>query len=172
MDESARYNIGGIERNINVPVFALAFLDPVNQPRFVFSGKMLADAGPDHKGSNGAHFSATTEVWVIEYRETAPHTLIHTTQGRDLPSRGRFWIEPSTGRVLMTELIAEDAFVHATITVTYQSPETIGFLVPIEMREAYWQPGYDQRIDAVATYANFRRFKVTTDESIAPPSKR
>jgi hypothetical protein len=72
----------------------------------------------------------------------------------------------------MTELIAEDAFVHATITVTYQSPSTVGFLVPIEMREAYWQPGFEQRIDAVATYTNFRHFNVTTDESIATPPER
>jgi hypothetical protein len=35
-DESARYNIGDILRNLNVPTFALTFLVPANQPRFKF----------------------------------------------------------------------------------------------------------------------------------------
>ena len=69
------------------------------------------------------------------------------------------------------ELVAADAFVHATITVIYQSPSAVGFLVPIEMREAYWQSGFDQKIDALATYTNFRHFKVTTDETIATPER-
>jgi hypothetical protein len=169
MAESARYNIGGIERNINVPVFALAFLESRNQPRFEFTGKKLT--GTDwRKGSSGANFSSSIEVWAVEYRETAAHTLIRTTQGRDLPARGRFWIESSSGQVLMTELVAADAFVHATITVTYESPSNVSFLVPIEMRETYWQPGFDQRIEAVARYTNFRHFKVTTDESIETPT--
>jgi hypothetical protein len=171
MAESARYNIGPVERNINVPVFALGFLDPRNQPRFEFTGRTTTDVRPGQKGPNGAHFSTSTEVWVVDYHETAPRTLIRTNNGRDLASRGRFWIEPSTGRVLMTELIAGDAFVHAVVTVTYEAPSTVGFLVPVEMREQYWQPGFEQRIDAVATYANFRRFQVTTDQTIATPDK-
>ena len=35
-DEGARYNIGNIERNVNTPIFPLAFLELVNQPRFRF----------------------------------------------------------------------------------------------------------------------------------------
>ena len=37
MDESARYNIGDIERNINLPVLALAVLDRRMQPGFRFA---------------------------------------------------------------------------------------------------------------------------------------
>src|SRR4029453_17942463 len=36
-EESARYNIGGIARTMNVPVLPLAVLSPVNQPRFRFT---------------------------------------------------------------------------------------------------------------------------------------
>jgi hypothetical protein len=172
MAESARYNIGNIERNINVPVFALTFLEAHNQPRFRFTGRILTRAAAGLKTPKGADFSSSTEVWVVAYREVVPNTLIKTTHGRDLPARGRFWIEPSSGRVLMTELIAEDAFVHAAITVTYQSPDVIGFLVPIEMRETYRQPGADQQIEATAKYANFRRFNVTTNQDIAVPTAK
>ena len=47
-------------------------------------------------------------------------TVIHKTQARrDLPSHGRFWIEPASGRVLMSELVAENREVRATIDVSY-----------------------------------------------------
>jgi hypothetical protein len=170
MNESARYNLGGVRRNINVPVFPLMFLEPVNQPRFRFTGKTLKRSDVS-KVSKVADFSSSAEVWEIVYREVEPKTLIRTVNQRDLPARGRFWIEASSGRVLMTELIAEDSIVHASITVTYQSPAVVGFLVPIEMREAYSQTGFSQRTEALATYSNFRRFNVTTDEKIATPTQ-
>ena len=37
MDESSRYNIGDIERNINLPVLALVVLDRNMQPGFEFT---------------------------------------------------------------------------------------------------------------------------------------
>ena len=36
LDESARYNIGDIRRNVNTPVYPLLFLEPANQFRFKF----------------------------------------------------------------------------------------------------------------------------------------
>ena len=44
------------------------------------------------------------DLWVIEYQEVEKQTMIRTTNGRDLPARGRFWIEPATGRVFASEL--------------------------------------------------------------------
>src|SRR5262249_17481924 len=119
-DESARYNIGQIVRNINVPVLPLRFLDPSNRWRFKFSLKSRGD-GPTATADlpQSPTFRVSTEVWVIEYRETESHTMIRTTGQRDLPARGRFWIEPSTGRVLMSEFIAENSNVHSRIDVSY-----------------------------------------------------
>lgn len=111
------------------------------------------------------NFKISTELWVVEYREVAPQTMIRTTAQRDLPSHGRFWIEPSSGRVFMSELMAEDTGVFGTINVSYESQPGIGLLVPIEMREAYRRPGRDERIEGTATYSNFRQFQVQTDES-------
>jgi len=70
---------------------------------------------------------------------------------------GRFWIEPASGRVLMSELIAEDRTVHATIDVSYQSEPVLDLLVPIEMRETYWRAGQVTRITGIAAYNGFRR---------------
>lgn len=149
-EDSARYNIGNISRDLNVPVLALMFLHLENQPRFTFT---VAKAG------------AAGQPWDIAYRETRPDTFIRTTGQRDLPARGRFRIDP-TGRVLMSELVAEDPAVHADITVNYQLEPMLGFLVPIEMKESFSTPrGPD--IHGRATYGRFRRFGVSTDEKIA-----
>jgi hypothetical protein len=164
-DESARYNIGDIQRNLNVPIFALTFLVPANQPRFKFrrtKERMPATVGP-LSGADGA-FRVSTEVWVIQYQEVQRGTLIRTTRNKDLPSRGRVWIEPSSGHVLMTELVAENHEVRATIDVSYQSEPLLGLLVPIEMREWYDGRRTGSRIEAVATYGRFRQFQVNVDE--------
>jgi len=164
-DESARYNIGDIHRNLNVPIFALTFLTPANQPRFKFARtneRMPATVGP-LSGAEGA-FRVSTEVWVVEYREVQRGTMIRTNHNKDLPARGRFWIEPWSGRVLMTELVADNHELGATIDVSYQSEPLLGRLVPIEMREWYDGHRNGSRIEAVATYGKFRQFQVNVDE--------
>ena len=164
--ESARFNIGDIHRNMNVPTFALTFLDPANQPRFKF--KRTKDRIPTTVGAlSGAEgvFRVSTEVWIVQYQEVQRGTIIHTTNNKDLPSRGRFWIEPASGRVLMTELLAENHDVRATIDVSYQSEPLLGLLVPIEMREWYDGRRSGSRIEAVAKYGKFRQFQVNTNET-------
>jgi hypothetical protein len=158
INESARYNIGSIQRTLNVPLLPLMFLAPGNQDRFKF--KRTADRRPATTGEEPAppgNFRVSTEVWVLEYRETEPATFIRTPDGKDLSSHGRFWIEPATGRVLMSELINDNREVRATIDVSYQSEPLVGFLVPIEMREQYQGRPDGVRIDGTATYGRFRQ---------------
>ena len=70
--ESARYNIGDVSRvDLNVPVLALMFLLPDNQPRSRFTVAKIGSAG---------------QPWEIEFREVQPQTIIRTTGHRDLPS--------------------------------------------------------------------------------------
>ncbi|OFW30796.1 MAG: hypothetical protein A3G76_08485 [Acidobacteria bacterium RIFCSPLOWO2_12_FULL_65_11] len=150
-EDSARYNLGNISRDLNVPVLALMFLHPEHQPRFAFT---LEGTG------------RTGQPWEIEYREVQPDTLIRTTGGRDLPVRGRFRIEPVSGRVLMSELVAENEAVHADVTVTYELNATLGFFVPTEMRESVGTRNGTLEIKGRATYTRLRRFQITTDEKI------
>ena len=187
-DESARYNIGRLQRNVNVPVLPLLFLDAANQPRFEFTRVMPARTGnarpgvPGAPGGRGAKsvprdmpgrpaFAVPPEAWEIRYRETATGTLIRTTAKRDLPAAGRFWIEPDTGRVLMTECLLNDSAIRATIDVSYQSTPVAGFLVPVEMREDYQLLASKARITGVATYSKFRQFQINTDEQITRPDR-
>ena len=120
--ESARYNIGGINRNVNLPVLALTVLLPDNRAWFSFSrgSKKNAPAGG---------------TWEIEYREERSGTLIRTTGDQSMPAHGRFTIENATGRVLVSQVLAESRSLKAQIDVTYAPDAAVGLLVPREMRE-------------------------------------
>jgi hypothetical protein len=95
-------------------------------------------------------------------------TVILGQQGKLVPSRGRYWIEPASGRVLMSELIAENEEVRGKIDVSYQSEPLVGLLVPIEMRGFYDGRHTGATIEERATYRNFRQFQVTVDEKLGP----
>jgi hypothetical protein len=100
-------------------------------------------------------FRVSTEMWNVEYRERARHTIIRNVNGGDQPARGRFWIDPNTGAVLISELIVNGGGVLATITVSYQSEPLMGFLVPVQMHESYVRRD-GERTTGEAEYGRFR----------------
>ncbi len=179
LGESARYNIGALERTINVPLLTLRFLEAKNQPRFSFqrtnskrpNGMTIEAPAPP------GHFRVSTEVWVVEFKEHDSPTLIRTrdrtvhTRLGDLPAKGRFWIEPGTGRVLMSEVVLETNGARGIITVNYQSEPLLGVLVPIEMRERYDHLRNKSIIEGYASYGRFRQFQVLVDEKLGPIKK-
>jgi hypothetical protein len=158
LEDSARYNIGDIQRNVNTPLFPLQFLRASNQRRFTFTrtsdvAARPTTADPEEAGA----FRVSTEVWVIAYQERRSDTMIHTAGHRDFPSRGRFWIEPGTGRVLMSELLLENRSLKVAIDVSYQSEPLVGLFVPVEMRERYEAARTHSLIECRATYGRFRQ---------------
>jgi hypothetical protein len=158
---SARYNIGGVTRNINTPLMALQFLDAANQRRVEFTHVEKAapvfPAKQDHAFNESTVFRVSTEMWNVEFRERGRGTVIRKPNGDDLPSRGRFWIDPSNGSVLISELTVDGGGVIATVTVSYQSEPLMGFLVPVEMRESY--TGRGEKITGHAEYGKFRQLE-------------
>jgi hypothetical protein len=152
MNEGARYNIGNIDRNINTPTLPLVFLTRQHSHRFDFK---LGKRNSDDPGVE------------IEFRERTHPTFVSTTGGRDLPVRGRFWINESDGTVLRTELEAIDTSVEARIVVTYARDESIGLFAPERMEERYRRPRDPMEVVGTATYSKFRRFQVTTSEELA-----
>lgn len=156
--ESARYNIGSITRNINTPLMALQFLDGAYQSRMRFrhvdTPSPVFGKDQDPSANDTPVFRVSTEMWTIEYREQQRRTLIRTPGGDDRPAKGRFWINPADGSVLISELIIDGGGVTATVTVSYQTEPLMGFLVPIEMRETYLGKG--ERITGHAEYGRFR----------------
>jgi hypothetical protein len=144
--ESARYNIGGVNRNINMPVLALNVLETESRPWYSFNGSKKKDG------------------WDIEFREERGGTLIRTTGNQSMPSHGRFSVD-ATGRVLASDLIAESGTLKARIEVTYTTEPSMGLLVPREMHEKY-ESKDGSVISGRASYSKFRRYQVTTDEKI------
>ena len=159
LEESARYNIGGIQRNINTPLMTLLFLNTANQKRFSF--KHIAKSRPvfssGHATDTSGVFRVRTEMWNVEFEEKRGTTIIRRPNGGSLRSRGRFWIDPDTGAVLISELIVDGGGVLAKVTVSYQSEPLMGFLVPVEMRESYERR--DEAITGHAVYGRFRLLK-------------
>ena len=179
LSESARYNIGAVERTMNTPLFALRFLEQHNLRRLSFkrTDRIMPAAMTAEAPAPPGHFRVETEVWVIEFNERDRPTIIKTRDPRDprvlvdLPARGRFWIEPATGRILMSELIVSPKGVRGVVTVNYQSEPLLGLLVPIEMRERYDQLTNKTVVDGYATYGRFRQFQVLVNEQLGPIKK-
>ena len=164
VEESTRYNIGNLQRTINVPVLALLMLDPPNQRRFSF------ERTQDRKPKLGSEpkSAGDAQVWVVEYFEQSAGTLIRGSQNHDIPAHGRFWIEAASGRVVASELIADDTTLKGTVSVAYRLEPSVNLLVPAEMRERYEVRRDNSRVDGTATYSKFRQFQVKVDEKIAP----
>jgi hypothetical protein len=165
VDESARYNIGRVHRNFNVPTLALLLLTPGDQPRLSF----------EHVGDETIEGMS---AWTIAFKEVEAPALIQNTAGADLFAEGRVWIEPDTGRVLRTELRARDDSVRLGLEfgVRYRYSAELDMLVPASMREHYLvllPPHTTNRfsrgtieVECLATYSNFRRFGVAVEMSV------
>jgi hypothetical protein len=149
-EESARYNIGSIRRTLNVPTFALLVLHAENQSRFSFTPAAGA----------GAAGSSTCDV---DFQETESPTIIRNGVGGDVPSSGTFRIEPATGRVVRSELIAGSTAtgVASKALVSYEHDRKLQLWVPREMREEY-VAGSNERLHCVARYSSYRRAEVTS----------
>ena len=168
--ESSRYNLGPLLRTINVPLMPLVFLEPESQKRFRFSRAPDTDRPAVPRDEPG-HFRLTTEVWVVRFEERERPTIIRDPfNRRNVPSEGRFWIEPHSGRVLMSEMRSNHPNVRVEITVSYQSEPILGLLVPIAMHETYRNTRptpFDppaarwETITASAVYGKFRQMSRT-----------
>jgi hypothetical protein len=154
-EESADFNLGDqYYRTLNLPTFALRILRPASRKRMAFT-----KAGEEEIDS--------TTAWVVAFRETKGPTFSGTPDGADVPAHGRFWVDPHTGAVLRSEMIIggnRRVSARATITASYALEPSLGFRVPVEMRERYDNPRRkrDDIVVALATYSDFRLFNWRT----------
>lgn len=163
-EEGARFNIGPMQRTINTPTMALMFLR-----RELLGRSEFRIAGRD--GERGVN------AVVLRFQERGLPRIVNTRD--DAAARGRFWIDPATGRVLKSELELDSAGMHAFIVVTYAPQEKLDLWVPTMMVERYRGEttsgniaARDLRdgastggvstltVEGTATYGNFRRFSV------------
>jgi hypothetical protein len=121
LNESARFNIGDIDRNVNTPVFPLQFLEAANQPRFRF--KQTGDRRPKTTGataaSNDGAFRSPPR-WAIAYdeRQVGYHDQNSGTKGSAVARR--LLDRPASGRVFMASWRSRTA-TSAVIDVSFQS---------------------------------------------------
>jgi hypothetical protein len=123
-DASRKHDLGSVQRTINIPMLGMMLLHPQVRERFTFK----------HDGDESI---AGRYVERLTYKETARPTLIKTTRGKDLALTGRMWIEPTTGVVVKTEMIAADPVVRAQVTVTFRRDGELALWVPERMEEYY-----------------------------------
>jgi hypothetical protein len=154
-DESARFNIGAIHRNFNVPTSALFFFTAANLDRFTFAAKAVDRAG----------------IWEIAFRETSRPTLIRTPAGSSIASEGTLWVNPADGTVIRT-LLTVEGFAgrerrgtrgSGRVDVTYRRVSDLDMWLPASMDEDFeaarsrledWE-----HISGRALYSNYRQFR-------------
>jgi hypothetical protein len=188
-DESARHNLGAIQRNFNTPTTALFFLQPKTQGRFRFTkqGEDRTDGVP---------------TWRIGYQETATPPIVRTSAGIDMPCRGSVWVVPETGAVLRTDMeidlgaqVVDERSAgtlggrldtsgrpidspqrrawssRALVSVTYRMDQRLALLAPAEMRESYGPQesplGERSTITCRAIYSDLKRFE-TSGKLVVP----
>jgi hypothetical protein len=142
-----QYNLGVKERTVANPMIALAFLQPEYRHRFDFR-------------LDGIDAALGSDVRIVKFKERDRPTILRTPDNRNVPSMGRFWIDGASGRVLQTEL---ETRVGDRVMTIFSLDERLGLAVPCEMRDIAWVNG--SVVTGVATYTNFRRFDVSTDET-------
>jgi YD repeat-containing protein len=162
-DESARYNIGPFERNINVPLYPLKILTPAHRGDFSFSVDRASE-------------TAGVKTWRLTYYEHGRPTIVHDRDGQDIPLKGYFLLEQATGAIVESGVSVERFDYGVTIVVRFARDPKLGMWLPAEMRETYSVPlmvgtmGVERGtiLSGTARYSNFRRFQVTTDTQIVP----
>ncbi len=149
--ESARFNLGNVQRNVNVPTLALLFLTDRHRQRLTFhlDGDQTIDDVPAVR---------------LAYVESGRPTLIHGADDKDIVADGTIWVEPDTGRILQTRIHTDTGSLESEIVVTYREDKKMGLLVPWRMRESY--KSASERLEGTATYTKFRKFQVETGEVI------
>jgi len=108
-NEGARFNIGPISRNFDVPTAAMFFFLPSEHERFTFARK-------------GARKVEGIDTWEIEFRETRRPTLIMTRAGKDVPIEGTLHVKPDDGTVVRTRFRMRN-FADVEAAPEQQAPE-------------------------------------------------
>ena len=141
------------------PLLVMVFLQPEYQPRFTFArGDLVTRIGPD--------------VRRVDFMETTSPTMLRQEGDRDLPARGTVLVSERTGKVMITELLLGSDPTTTKISTIFKRDEALSIDVPSVLDQTYY-PSPGQVVKGFATYSNFRRFSVSTDEKIdAPPPER
>ena len=153
-EESARYNLGHVTRNINVPTFPLLIVHPAYHERFRFSdrGRMREDG---------------VDVRLVAFREKRRPRIVRGDRVRDVELRGLLAIDVATGELVRAVVTPRAGDLRSLLQVSYGHGEGLTMRVPLRLWEWYWVhdvPERDRYVEGEATYDDFRRY--TTDVGV------
>ncbi|MFN7978609.1 MAG: hypothetical protein U0P30_10760 [Vicinamibacterales bacterium] len=151
--EGARFNLGSVPRTTNVPDLVFAYL--------------TAGAGHITLSSPKDATIRGERVRVFRFEEVGTPTIVRGTAGRDLPARGRVWVEPGSGAVVRSEVVLGDTTSTATTVVEFVAHPRVAVRVPQRMDETFRSPS--ELGVGTATYSDLRVFGVNTAEQIRKP---
>lgn len=148
-DESARFNIGMMLRNFNVPTTALFFFATEHHSRFRFRAR-----------------DTKSDEWRIDWEETKSPTFIRDPGGASIPTKGSLWVNTGDGTIVRTALEAGMSAEKGQtgigrIEVTYQFESALRKWLPSKMVEEWSMaaPGGSwARVRGTAGYTNYREF--------------
>jgi hypothetical protein len=125
-----------------MPSMPLTFLTSENRSRSAFR-------------EIGQERVAEIDAVVLEFQETAKPTLVKSGP-RDLPARGKLWVDRSTGRVLKASARFGARDFSSEMTVTFAPVEKLNIWAPAEMKDS--SENSKELISGLAVYTNYRRF--------------
>lgn len=154
-DDSARFNLGHVTRNINVPTFPLLVVHPDYRDRFRFRDR-------------GRTREDEVEVRLIAYEETRRPRIVRGDRRRDVVLEGILVIEEATGAFVRAIVRPRAGDLRSRLEVWFGRVPGLPMRVPVRFWEWYWVhdvPERDRYIEGEAVYEDFRRY---TTEVRAP----
>lgn len=150
-DASAAFNMGSVNRNINIPTMGLRYLgtDIVSGVRFKETGRETVQG---------------LDTVIVDFEEFASPTLVRGTADTDVPARGRYWIHPESGSVPRAHVDFAGRDVEGRMEIDLMMHAQLAAWVPKEMTEVWRALG--QRITGLAQYDRYQRLTVSTGEII------
>ena len=156
-EESARYNLGPIYRTINDPSFVLEFLDARNSSSHAFFKERRRDGRRHSRVGDQVSGNRPPD----DHPDARQAGSARSGAGVD---------RPDNGRILRAEASVQPGFgagnFIGTIDVTFTHDDKLGFAVPSKMTEKYTNRNLVVVSSGEATYSNYRRFTVDTEENV------
>lgn len=146
-NESARFNLGAVSRNVNTPATALIFL----LPAFAETIDWTLDA-------RGAYDGAP--AWVLGFRQRRPPFAVRTPDGKRVEASGRFWLRPGDAHIKATEVVLRTKTISSRVHTAYGPARGLEQWVPVRMDDEYTIPGRE-RVTGSAAYGNHRVFQTS-----------
>lgn len=150
-DASASYNLGRVNRNVNIPTMGLRYLEAG-----IVDGVRFKEAGRETVRG--------LDTIIVDFEETGTPALVRGTDDTDVRARGRYWIHPDSGSVPRAHVDFAGVDVDGRMEIDLMMHPQLAAWVPKEMTEVWRAAG--QRITGLAQYDRYSRLRVSTGEII------